>query len=670
MNNIKEVKNPYRPLRTLEKEDRNILIGRDNDIDNFMSALSDWTTKVMILDGEPGVGKSSFLRSGLVQEIKKTKQFDIIEFNGEHVISCGADPIENIVHSIFSSNWKSDFMKKSRKNRDESIENLRKELLGSLESEESLKDFLKKKEGISNFFSLLSLYIHNRKILILDHIEQLFILPSSGIADHFLEGIKYFATRDCNAVIVLSIRADFLALLRNKIYNYLLSENIRDMYLSDIENEDYLIKAIEKPCEDAGCCFSDKSIPRYISKKIIDKKINNVSVLPILHIICFFIFENMLKRTAGAGIKEKIISDKDAQCLDNKNYVFTVASFVKNIIENICVNDVGFSKHEILDILYMLVEKSYRYRKIIEKDQFIDIIKNKLKITDDRKIKDIILYLNEERLIVYSEYKITLSHDLVTEAVVFLKTGLIDVFENKRDPGIEDAMINILNEFKSKFKEYPSEKLRIASVVGKQFFHKNGNLYQHANDMLETIKKYKFIAQDQSIKVLVIKPFSKLFLYRAESEIGLPLDNYYHKSVHNDIWDWKDNRIFIDSSITIARLKFLIENYKEIIDARLSDFMPISILSYTNQTVFNPYTFAAHERKKENEEWCGALPTYHHEKKSYQEELKDHFDYLWNKSVTIEEFLEELRNDDDHREYKKKFLDRLLLEYKKQETVL
>ena len=143
-----------------------------------------------------------------------------------------------------------------------------------------------------------------------------------------------------------------------------------------------------------------------------------------------------------------------------------------------------------------------------------------------------------------------------------------------------------------------------------------------------------------------------------------------HSELHRATFTWKKNRIFTDSSITLGSLLFLSKRYKNTIDVRLSDFMPISLLSSNNQAIFNPYTFCADGRMNKNEEWCGALPIYHHKgKKSYQCELERHFDYLWEKGITIECFAE-LETEDKYKRHKVSFLEKILNEEKKYESVL
>lgn len=57
---------PYRSLRAYGFEDRALFAGRDDDVLRFARALDDPATRVLILHGESGVGKTSFLRAGVI----------------------------------------------------------------------------------------------------------------------------------------------------------------------------------------------------------------------------------------------------------------------------------------------------------------------------------------------------------------------------------------------------------------------------------------------------------------------------------------------------------------------------------------------------------------------------------------------------------------------------
>ena len=57
---------PYCSLASYDRKDRALFAGRDDDIERFATLLEDSSTRIMVLHGESGVGKSSFLQAGVI----------------------------------------------------------------------------------------------------------------------------------------------------------------------------------------------------------------------------------------------------------------------------------------------------------------------------------------------------------------------------------------------------------------------------------------------------------------------------------------------------------------------------------------------------------------------------------------------------------------------------
>ena len=66
---------PYKPLAPYDREDRALLSGRDEDVAEFTARLDRADTPLLILHGPSGVGKSSFLRAGVVPFLEDVAGF-------------------------------------------------------------------------------------------------------------------------------------------------------------------------------------------------------------------------------------------------------------------------------------------------------------------------------------------------------------------------------------------------------------------------------------------------------------------------------------------------------------------------------------------------------------------------------------------------------------------
>ena len=62
---------PYRSLAYYGSEDRALFAGRDTDVESFAMFLDDDSTRLLVLHGESGVGKSSFLRAGVIPYLEE-----------------------------------------------------------------------------------------------------------------------------------------------------------------------------------------------------------------------------------------------------------------------------------------------------------------------------------------------------------------------------------------------------------------------------------------------------------------------------------------------------------------------------------------------------------------------------------------------------------------------
>jgi acetyl esterase/lipase len=62
---------PYRPLVYYDQEYRALFVGRDNDVHRFSEMLDDPATRLVVLHGESGVGKSSFLRAEFIPYLEE-----------------------------------------------------------------------------------------------------------------------------------------------------------------------------------------------------------------------------------------------------------------------------------------------------------------------------------------------------------------------------------------------------------------------------------------------------------------------------------------------------------------------------------------------------------------------------------------------------------------------
>ena len=95
---------PYKGLQFYEAQDAPIFAGREADIRTCADLIADDTARILVLHGNTGCGKSSFLRAGLIPLLERNS----FEFFKERtrpsralLIRCTDTPIARLVEGIY-----------------------------------------------------------------------------------------------------------------------------------------------------------------------------------------------------------------------------------------------------------------------------------------------------------------------------------------------------------------------------------------------------------------------------------------------------------------------------------------------------------------------------------------------------------------------------------------
>lgn len=97
-------KEPYKGLAFYGAEDRLLFSGRDRDVDSCIHRLASAETRILLLHGNTGCGKSSFLRAGLIPGLEERGfgYFFLRDAAGSPLfIRCGSDPLGRIAEHVF-----------------------------------------------------------------------------------------------------------------------------------------------------------------------------------------------------------------------------------------------------------------------------------------------------------------------------------------------------------------------------------------------------------------------------------------------------------------------------------------------------------------------------------------------------------------------------------------
>jgi hypothetical protein len=93
-------KHPYRGLDFYRETDTLLFRERSKDVEECADILLGFGVKILLLQGSSGSGKSSFLRAGLIPQLKRDERRNFFLSGRDSVIRCTCDPLPEIASSI------------------------------------------------------------------------------------------------------------------------------------------------------------------------------------------------------------------------------------------------------------------------------------------------------------------------------------------------------------------------------------------------------------------------------------------------------------------------------------------------------------------------------------------------------------------------------------------
>lgn len=309
---------PYRGLNYFRPQDRPLLAGRDNDVDICTTLLGHPETRVLLLHGATGCGKSSFLRAGLIPTMEesgagylfiKTPQGDD---EAQFIRSTNA-PISQIAYHIYNF-AKAPFETRTPKG----LRTL--DLTAALLGSTSWEDFLSRAgdpEHLIQSLQMIAKIIPQPLVLIIDQAEEVLTLnPGDAGKDNrarFFSFLRFFQELKINARIVVTLRTEYFGRFADASQSgYQATAHFQHFFLPDLQTE-ALLEAIMRPTEQEkdnwygrppyGFSFED-GLPQKIVNDL-TKAGQSGPTLPILQLVCLGLYRDCV------GRQETLITAKD-----------------------------------------------------------------------------------------------------------------------------------------------------------------------------------------------------------------------------------------------------------------------------------------------------------------------------------------------------------------------
>ena len=312
MENVEWPRDPYKGLANYESEDEDLFAGRDAEIDACAQLLSNSQTKLLILHGQTGCGKSSFLRAGLIPALERNGAGYLFlrrpaAFNSDHwipsFIRCGADPLSRIAEEIFVFTTQPIVVRMATGPKEIDLTPVR---LGIDYEDEFIKACADPHQLVQ-VLERLSLALPHTFLLILDQAEEVITLNSSGTDNQsrFSRFIKELTTSDIDMRLVLAIRKDHSGQFIGSIQvDNEMSPAIRTFFLSGLSNSgvrEAILRPTLKSVSDGsmkGAPFEHYQFayaPEVVEAIILDLDtlIPAGATLPVMQIVCRDLYEQI-----------------------------------------------------------------------------------------------------------------------------------------------------------------------------------------------------------------------------------------------------------------------------------------------------------------------------------------------------------------------------------------
>lgn len=239
---------PYRGLAYYDAEDALLFEGRDQDVDDCVQFLAEPATRMLVLHGRTGCGKSSFLRAGLIPELEERGfGFQFLRNAKDEVvfIRAGADPVARIAEQLFEFASRPQRVLTERGPQTLDLSGAR---LGHVESG-SFMQACRGPEVLMRAFSELSRVFLHTLVIILDQAEEVLTLTDNldERRQAFFTFLKEFNSTNLDVKFVIALRKEHFGEFFSYVQlDHSLKTDVKHFLLPELDRQKVL-EAIELP---------------------------------------------------------------------------------------------------------------------------------------------------------------------------------------------------------------------------------------------------------------------------------------------------------------------------------------------------------------------------------------------------------------------------------------
>ena len=323
---------PYRSLAYFDYTDRLLFTGRDADVVRFAATLDQPDTRILVLHGESGIGKSSFLRAGVIPYLEEEcvgYRFLRHAAGQVMIIQASKDPVGRLAAGLLEMTERPvEYRTPTGDVRTIALRPVLDEALGTQADAATLRVALMADPGrLATLLEKLSGPLPHALVLVLDQAEELFTLAKTpeeiAARDQVLRSLPRVADVRADVKVIVSLRTEYYGRLLDHLRAGRRDlTGVRDDLLRDF-SKPALIEAIERPTLETPLADGQPS-PRQrygftyadgVAAAIADgvlrlRSENQDSVLPLVQVICTRLYDRVLADPAsGQMVREKDLKD-------------------------------------------------------------------------------------------------------------------------------------------------------------------------------------------------------------------------------------------------------------------------------------------------------------------------------------------------------------------------
>jgi len=313
---------PYRGLDFYREEDAALFRERDEDVQACAQLLTGFGTKLLLLQGYSGVGKSSFLRAGLIPYLKPRNRPAWLFLRGSgSVIRCTADPLYAIATALIAAiESEPGFVDTSYQ--EEYPEGPPAALVATTSrpdvSARLLADALSHSRKrlarmVLETLTALSANLPGKLVLVLDQGEEVITQGATrqeedGPRPAFFRLLEGIYLRNVDVRVIIALRTEYYGRFRDelrirddRLSNRPKSGGVEPFLLKSFRKKTVLRRAIAGPtssCESDGnpravynFTFADGVVERIVDDLL--DQYPNASVTPALQLVCSSLYERL-----------------------------------------------------------------------------------------------------------------------------------------------------------------------------------------------------------------------------------------------------------------------------------------------------------------------------------------------------------------------------------------